>query len=478
MAFNSLSFACFFALFLLLYWMLRNRLKAQNALLLLGSTVFYAFTDWRFVLLLFVLTGSTFILTQYIQSKNASLAKWSFRISLLLSLVMLLFFKYYNFFVDSFESVLGLHPEHSWKMEDLLIPVGISFFTFRVMGYTFDVKNKKIEAETSLLDYANYVSFFPSLLSGPIDKYALMAPQLKKLRSTSSSDWRMSLQQFLWGAFKKWVIADNIGILISEYFMDPGHHPSGSLWLALFLFAIQLYADFSGYSDMAMAVARALGFKITRNFDYPFFAENVAEFWRKWHMSLSSWLTEYVFTPLNIAFRDYEKWGLFLAVFINFTLCGMWHGAGFNYLLYGMLHGLYFIPIIIQGSFFNRKKKKAEQAFPSLTEWRKMIVLMLMIMFSFILFRTATPAQAWGFFRQLFTRSLFNFEIPFQQPLLFAVVAFSVVYMLLKEWKNRNHLIVWQDNRLSVLRLMEYYLLVLMILFFQGKQLTFIYMQF
>ena len=251
--------------------------------------------------------------------------------------------------------------------------LGISFFTFRTLSYLLDIDKGKIKAEKNWVVFFAYVSFFPSILSGPIDRAKNLIPQLEKKRAFDYNQAIDGLRQILWGLFKKIVIADNCAPFVNQIFNNYQSYPSSSLLLGAFFYAIQIYADFSGYSDMAIGISRLMGFNITKNFDFPFFAQNIAEYWRKWHMSLTSWLTDYVFTPLSIAFRDYGKWGLTFAIIINFTIIGIWHGPNWTYVLFGFLHGCYFIPLILRGTMNKKNKIAKGKLFPSFRELINML---------------------------------------------------------------------------------------------------------
>jgi alginate O-acetyltransferase complex protein AlgI len=357
MIFNSAPFFIFFTAFFLLYWLVFNRnLKLQNLLILTGSYVFYAWWDWRFLFLLAGYSLLNFLLGLYMGRVKSQRAKnWLMYTGVIAGLGSLLYFKYSNFFITS---LLGIFPRLDIHTIQLILPLGISFYTFRTLSYLFDIHKGKMQPTTNWVAFFAFVAFFPCLLSGPVDKAKTLLPQLQAKRNFNYTNAADALRQILWGLFKKIVIADNLSLVTNNVYDNYLHLPGSTLLIGIVYFAIQLYADFSGYSDMAIGIARLLGFNITRNFDYPFFAQNIAEFWRKWHISLTSWLTEYVFTPLSITFRDYDKWGLVMAIMINFTLIGIWHGANWTFVLFGILHGFYYIPLIIKGTL-NKKKKIA-----------------------------------------------------------------------------------------------------------------------
>lgn len=437
MIFNSVIFLFFFVLFFALYWFVFNRsLRLQNLFLLLAGYLFYAWSDWRFLAYLIGISALNFFLGICMEKTASPVYKnWLLYVGLIQGIGGLGFFKYFNFFITSFKDAfhllgisLNLHTLN------IIVPLGISFFTFRTLSYLLDINKGKIKPEKNWVIFFAYVSFFPSIMSGPIDRAKNLIPQLEKNRAFDYSQATDGLRQILWGLFKKIVIADNCAPFVNQVFNNYQSYSSSSLLLGAFLYAIQIYADFSGYSDMAIGISRLMGFNIARNFDFPFFAQNIAEFWRKWHMSLTSWLTDYVFTPLSIAFRDYGKLGLTFAIVINFTICGIWHGANWTYVLFGFLHGCYFIPLILS-STMNKKKKTAKgRLLPSLRELINMLATFVLVMLTFIIFRSDNLQQAFHYISSLFTKSLLS--IPDIAPwyLLLLIAVFLMI-----EWSGREY---------------------------------------
>ena len=478
MVFNSTSFALFFVLFFAVYWLVAKNVKLQNLFLLLGSYVFYAWAEWHFLFLLIGISALNFFLGIYIEkSKSPKHRKLLLYIGLIQGIGGLAYFKYYNFFIESFESLFqSLSLSFNLQTLHILIPLGISFFTFRTLSYLLDIDKGKIEATKDWIVFFNYVAFFPSLLSGPIDKARDFAPQLEKERVFEYENGIDGLKQILWGLFKKVVIADNCAVVVNQIFGSFDTLPSSSLWLGMFLYCIQVYADFSGYSDMAIGVSKLLGFKVSKNFDFPFFAQSIPEYWRKWHISLTSWLTEYVFTPLSISFRNYDKLGLIVAIVINFVICGIWHGANWTYVLFGFVHGLYFIPAILSGSMYKKKKVDLNKTFPSFKELVNIITTFIPVMFTFVIFRSETISQAFQYYGKMFTKTILSAPAAF--PLYIA--GFVGIFMVL-EWNGRS-----QDYAMKktfskfpmVFQIMFYFTLLAMIFVFSTKEQQFIYFQF
>lgn len=483
MVFNSIPFVLFFSAFFLLYWLVFNKnLKAQNLLLLTGSYFFYGWTDWRLLSFLIVVSALNFYCGINIGNSKSTKSKRIFLwIGLIQGIGGLLFFKYYNFFVDSFNDAfhaIGLSP--GLPTLQLMVPLGISFFTFRTISYLLDIDKEKTEACNDGLVFFNYVAFFPSILSGPIDKAKTFLPQLEVKRTFEYQNAVDGLRQILWGLFKKVVIANNCAVITNDVFTHYQTLPASSLVIGMFLYTIQIYADFSGYSDMAIGIARLLGFNSTKNFDFPFFAQNIADFWRRWHISLTAWLTEYVFTPLSIYFRDYANTGLILAIVINFTLIGIWHGANWTYILFGFLHGLYYIPLIWKGTL-NKKKKLAHVG---LREIFNMVKTFLLVMLTFVIFRATNIAEAFDFYKHLGVKSLL--QVPVLQGvsiLYFVSILTYIAFMFVMEWnaRNNNHALEHFGIQWSKTIRWSFYCMLALIIYYFSSMVSnqdFIYLQF
>lgn len=483
MIFNSYSFLLFFAVFFILYWIFfEKNLKLQNILLLLSSYFFYIWADWRLLSYLIAVSLLNYFLGLLIEKeKNQTKRKLFLYIGLLQGMGGLFYFKYFNFFIESFNELFEiLNANLNYQTLSIIAPLGISFFTFRTMSYLLDIDKGKITATRDWLIFFNYVSFFPSLLSGPIDKAKLLVPQLEKRREFDKFQITDGLRQILWGLFKKAVIADNIATITNPIFDNHLDQSGSNLLFGAFLYTIQIYADFSGYTDMAIGIARLLGFKITKNFDFPYFAQNIAEFWRKWHMSLTLWLTEYVFTPLSIAFRDLSKFGIILAIVINFTIVGIWHGANWTYILFGFLHGLYFIPLIIKGNMNKKKKTNKNALIPSLNELINMIATFTLVMFTFIVFRANSVEHAWNYFIHIFSSSVFSTPTMLGTRHTMITLTLMILFMF-TEWLGRNGeyaIEILGLNWKTPVRWAFYYFIILSIYWFTGNQQQFIYFQF
>jgi len=438
MLFNSVIFLVFFTVFLILYWKIFiKNLKAQNIFILIASYFFYAWWDIRFLLLLFSSSLIHFILGIYIRkTENLKWQKMLLFIGIFQGIGLLLFFKYFNFFIHSL-----LNLFHSFNINSnlhsltIILPLGISFYTFKGIGYLLDIYNEKIEPSKDPFVFFTYLSFFPTLLSGPIDSAYSFIPQLEKKRSFDFSKIIDGFLQILWGFFKKLVVADNCAVVTNYLFDNYSTLPASSLLLATFLYTIQLYADFSGYSDMAIGFSRLLGFNVTKNFNFPFYAQNIADFWQRWHISLTSWMTEYVFTPLSFTFRSLGKLGIVLALLLNFILVGFWHGPNWTYIFYGFLHGCYFIPLVLGKGI--TKVKFNNKVFPSFIEFAKMLGTFSLVMFSLLIFKASSLTQAVSYFSHFFSSSIFQIPIVFNVQSSLVVISFCMI-VLLVEWVQRN----------------------------------------
>lgn len=357
MLFNSFTFFVFLPIVFILYWfVLRTKLKAQNALILVASYVFYAWWDWRFLSLILFSTLLDFYLGKALGKSNSKKRSKSLLwTSLLVNLGFLGIFKYFNFFIDSWvEAWGGLGVDLELSTLSIILPVGISFYTFQTLSYTIDVYRKELQPTHSLLNFAAYVAFFPQLVAGPIERATRLLPQFRQARTFSYQVAKSGVYLIIWGLFKKVVIADNCAFFVNQIFDNPDNFSSAELGLGAVLFAFQIYGDFSGYSDIAIGTARLFGFQLMTNFAFPYFSRDIAEFWRRWHISLSTWFRDYLYIPLggsrvrrSLQVRN---------VLIIFLVSGFWHGANWTFIIWGALHALFFLPLL----FFKLNRKYLE----------------------------------------------------------------------------------------------------------------------
>ena len=342
MLFNSLAFLVFFIVVCVLMALTNlpvfaampreKRLRLRHILLLLASYVFYGWWDWRFCFLMLALTLVAHVCALQMDTPRH---KAALVIGVVVPLLVLGIFKYYNFFVDSFCAAFGLIRAGTLR---IILPVGISFYTFQSLSYTIDVYRGKLKAERSFLRLALYIAFFPQLVAGPIVKAGDFLPQLREERNISLKNLEPGLQVMLFGLFKKIVIADNIASFVDAVHQAPAAYSAGTLMLCTYAYFVQLYCDFSGYSDMAVGCARCLGYDLPRNFNVPFLSPNVNEFWKRWHISLSAWLTEYLYFPLGGSRKGEAR--TCLNILINMTVCGLWHGSAWTFVFWGFLSGV------------------------------------------------------------------------------------------------------------------------------------------
>ncbi len=483
MLFNSLNFALFLPIIFALYWLVgqekivKKQLRLQNIALLLASYFFYACWDWRFVFLLFFSTFLDFFTGLKIQNTaDNRLKKTGLFLSIGINLGFLGVFKYYNFFLESWLKafyLLGFQP--NLHTLNIVLPVGISFYTFHGVSYVIDVYKNKIRAETNFIDYAVFVSFFPLLVAGPIERATHLLPQIKQPRRFEYERAADGLRQVLWGLFKKIVIADQCAVWANIAFDNEVHNGSDLLWGA-FCFAMQIYGDFSGYSDIALGVARLFGIELLQNFAYPYFSRDIAEFWRRWHISLSSWFKDYLYIPLGGS-----RGGLFATLqntLIIFLVSGFWHGANWTFLAWGLLNAFYIMPAIIFNTHRNHLNIVAQGRFlPRFKEFFQIITTFSLTVFAWIFFRANSLSHAFLFIKTLFSASLFTKLNAFPKKLAVLIAIFMLIEWLGRE--NRYAIEKLGLNWKRGWRLLFYYFLSLLILWYnQLVSQNFIYFQF
>jgi alginate O-acetyltransferase complex protein AlgI len=478
MLFNSIHFAIFLPVVFALHWFLAARSRrAQNTLLLVASYFFYACWDWRF---LFLLLFST-MLDYYSGLKiagagNKAVRKCWLWLSILINLGILGVFKYYNFFAESFAAAIGqLGLRASPSTLNLILPVGISFYTFHGLSYIIDVYKGKIDAERNVADYALFVSFFPLLVAGPIERATHLLPQLRKLRTFDYGKAVDGLRQILWGLVKKMIIADNCGEQADLIFANPSAASGSTLLLGAFYFSMQIYGDFSGYSDIALGTARLFGIDLLRNFAYPYFSRDIAEFWRRWHISLSSWFRDYVYIPLGGSRGT--VWMRIRNVFIIFILSGLWHGANWTFVAWGTLHALFFLPLMLTSRNRDHLSIVPGRYLPSFPDAARILLTFSLVMIGWIFFRADDIGQAFVYLSQMFSISLFTTPAHFSRPVMLLVFLFLIVEWLGRKQEFAIAAIGWKWRR--PLRWVTYSLLVFLIgMFMKTEKINFIYFQF
>ncbi|WP_345140549.1 MBOAT family O-acyltransferase [Flavobacterium ginsengiterrae] len=482
MFFNSLNFAIFLPIVFVLYWFILNKsFKSQNILLLLSSYFFYACWDWRFLFLLIFSTMLDYFSGIKISESNSKAAKkfW-FWFSISINLGFLGVFKYYNFFVESFAETVANFGVHINPLTlDVLLPVGISFYTFHGLSYVIDIYKERISAEKNIVDYSVFVSFFPLLVAGPIERATHLLPQIQRKRVFDYTKAVDGLRQILWGLFKKVVIADQCAQYANDIFNNSAEYSGSTLVLGAVFFAFQIYGDFSGYSDIAIGTARLFGIDLLRNFAFPYFSRDIAEFWRRWHISLSTWFRDYLYIPLGGS-----KGGMWKKVrntFIIFLVSGFWHGANWTFIVWGFLHALYIMPSIV----FNTNRKNLDivaqgKYMPNLKEIFQMGLTFSLTVFAWIFFRANNLEHALAYISEIFSSSLFTFPKyhgdDFKRTLFLILLFFTIV-----EWFGREEQFAIAKLGLKwkpVFRYALYYVIIIAIFWFSGKEQQFIYFQF
>ena len=438
MLFNSTEFLIFLPIVFILYWIVfRKSLAAQNVLILLASYLFYAWWDWRF---LFLLLLSTFIdygfgLLIYKSEKKKKLFLW---LSIINNLGILAFFKYYNFFAQSTKdlfSQIGFEA-HPYFL-NIVLPVGISFYTFHGMSYVFDIYRGKVIPTKNYIDYSVFVSFFPLLVAGPIERATHLLPQVQRVRSFSTPQFKDGIKLIVWGFFKKVVVADSIAPIVDEIFQNHSQHSGLTLAFGAILFSIQIYGDFSGYTDIALGTAKLFGFELITNFKFPYFSRNIAEFWRRWHISLSSWFRDYLYIPLGGS--KVSKWKAIRNTFIIFLVSGFWHGANWTYIFWGGLHAVLFIPLLVLK--VNRKHVAEDVAagriLPTPKELIQIVTTFLLVTFAWIFFRAESVSLAFSFISRMFSdlNSTLEYSLIFYFDIAMILLMVIYDYILLKKFR-------------------------------------------
>jgi alginate O-acetyltransferase complex protein AlgI len=480
MLFNSIDFALFFPIVFILYWFVANKnLSAQNLLLLVASFVFYGWWDTRFLLLLMFSTLLGYFTAIWIH--DARSRRWKvfwFWISIVANVGFLGVFKYFNFFAESFQSMLQAFGIKSdlWTLE-IILPIGISFYTFHGLSYVIDVYKGQIKPERKVVEYGVFVSFFPLLVAGPIERATHLLPQIQRRREFSYSSAVDGMRQILWGLFKKVVVADGAAEYANLIFNNSDDYSGTTLLMGAVFFSFQIYCDFSGYSDIALGTARLFGIELIRNFAFPYFSRDIAEFWRRWHISLSSWFRDYLYIPLGGS-----KGGAWMRVrntFAIFIVSGFWHGANWTFIVWGALNAIYFLPLLLtKRNRVNLETVAQGRHLPSIRELYAMVSTFGLVMLGWIFFRANDLGHALAYVRGIFTRDLFSSP---QLPASSTVTLCFMFFMLVVEWfgRERKHALEnFGVRQPAFMRWAFYGFLTACVIVFSGKEQEFIYFQF
>ena len=478
MLFNSLQFLLFFPIVFIVFWLIpSHKLKFRNLFLLACSYLFYGWWDFRFLGLIILSTILDYSAAIGISNtEKPNYRKFWLGFSLLANLGMLGFFKYYNFFADSLVDALAMVGiAADIERLSLILPVGISFYTFQTMSYSIDVYRREISATKDLLAFSAYVAFFPQLVAGPIERARNLLPQFFQPVHLERAQCVDGLRQIVWGFFKKVVVADHCALWANQIFEQPESQDGLTLWLGAFYFTLQIYGDFSGYSDMAIGLAKLLGFNLMQNFAFPYFSRDMAEFWRRWHISLSTWFRDYLYFPLGGSRLSFST--TVRNTFIIFIVSGFWHGANWTFVVWGALNALYFLPLLLVGQ--NRKNLGVigQHGFPTLREMMGVMFTFTLAMIAWVFFRSENISAAMVYVTGMFSKPWIWSEAihSFSKLTLIMVAILFVV-----EWFNRKglHGLQGLDRLPAWLRMLTYIFLVGCILLYRGENQQFIYFQF
>ena len=481
MLFNSIDFAIFLPICFFIYWFfLSNNIKYQNLFIAVSSYIFYAWWDWRFLSLIFVSTIVDFYVAKKIHVSREKTRKKLLIFSLFINIGLLCFFKYYNFFLDNFVSAFSFFGfSFNAKSLSIILPVGISFYTFQTISYSIDIYKKKIKPSDDFISFVAFVSFFPQLVAGPIERAANLLPQFHKKRIFSYETASDGMRQILWGLFKKIVIADNCAVFVNEIFANYSEYSSSTLFLGAVFFAFQIYGDFSGYSDMAIGIAKLFGFHLMQNFSFPYFSRDIAEFWRRWHISLSTWFRDYIYIPLGGSRVSTVK--KIRNIFIIFIVSGFWHGANWTFIIWGLLNAIYFLPLMILNKNRNNLNIIAkDKNLPNLKEIISVIFTFFFTVIAWIFFRSDNVTKAISYITNLLDLSIFTLP-QIISPKIDMLYTYCMLFIfLIFEWINRDKYFGLDiKNYKKKLRWFLYLFFVLLIMFFGVfKNDTFIYFQF
>ncbi|MBR4119239.1 MAG: MBOAT family protein [Bacteroidales bacterium] len=480
MLFNSLEFLIFLPIVFILYWFVFRQLKIQNLFIVIASYIFYGWWDKEFLILI-AITSLLSYLSGIVIEKFEGKRLWQKVISasnIILNIGILGYFKYCNFFGESFAQMLNsLGINVDWVTLDIILPVGISFYTFQALSYSIDVYRGKIKATRDIVAFFAYISFFPQLVAGPIERATNLLPQMLKKRSFDYSLAVDGCRQIIWGFFKKMVVADNCAIAVDTIWGNYQNESGFTLMMGGVFFAFQIYGDFSGYSDIAIGSAKLFGINLKQNFNFPYFSRNIAEFWRRWHISLTTWFKDYLYIPLGGSKCSMPR--VILNTFIIFTVSGIWHGANWTFIVWGVYNALLFIPLLLTKQ--NRKYLDVvakDRVLPTFKELSQITLTFILAVFGWIIFRSASIEEAIEFISIILSSSVLDIGLPYGKGALVAIA-----FMLIVEWFNRDKSYGLQISgsgvfKYSAIRWCIYYGIIIATILFMSANKSFIYFQF
>ncbi len=471
MSFNSLEYLFFLPIVFLLYWFVFKRLKIQNLLIVVASYIFYGWWDWRFLILI-AFTSLCSYLTgiQIGKQRETGGGKFFTALNIIINLLILGIFKYYNFFAESLQHLLSAFSFNAdFVTLKIILPVGISFYTFQALSYTIDVYRGKIVATNDIVSFFAYISFFPQLVAGPIERATNLLPQMQTKRTFNYNQAVDGIQQIVWGLFKKMVVADNCAYYVNNIWNDYANQNTWTLVSGAVFFAFQIYGDFSGYSDIAIGSAKLFGIRLMRNFKLPYFSLSIPDFWKRWHISLNTWFVDYLYIPLGGSRCSKAKW--FRNTMIIFLVSGLWHGANWTFICWGAYHALLFLPYMILG------RTKGDSSLDKLTFKKAAGILttFCLVVIGWVIFRANTITEAYDYILSMFTNGMAGKN-------MVPISAYKyIVLLLVIEWLSRKQeqpFSLVQAIRLPVVRFAIYFLAVVFILIFAAPSQGFIYFQF
>ncbi|MFD0965101.1 MBOAT family O-acyltransferase [Pseudofulvibacter geojedonensis] len=478
MLFNSFDFALFLPIVFITYWLIPSKkINLQNAFIVLASYFFYGCWDWRFLSLIIFSTVLDYTIGIYLNNeKSKKKRKALLWLSIIVNLGFLAVFKYYNFFIDNFVEVFSIFGiKLNITSLQIILPVGISFYTFQTLSYTIDVYKNKLNPTKNFFAFSAFVSFFPQLVAGPIERATNLLPQFHFKRTFNYNKAIDGLRQILWGLFKKIVIADNCAEYANYIFNNSEQFNGSTLFLGAIFFAFQIYGDFSGYSDIAIGTSRLFGFHLKQNFAFPYFSRDIAEFWRRWHMSLSTWFRDYLYIPLGGSKGSTVK--KIRNVFIIFIVSGFWHGANWTFIAWGTINALYFLPLML----FNKNRRNTNivaegKLLPTFSEILSIVITFSITVLAWIFFRAENISHAFGILNKIFSSSFLS--VPQKKPI---ELFYLIIFFLIIEWLGREKQYALENLQLKwnvISRWFFYLTIIVLIYFFNGQQQEFIYFQF
>ena len=477
MLFNSFEFLVFLPVVFALYWFVFKDRKPQNLLIVIARYVFYGWWDRKFLFLIAFTSFCSFLSGKFIAKNedNPKKQKWISAANIIVNLSVLGVFKYYNFFAESLAGLLSVFGfQADFVTLNVILPVGISFYTFQALSYSIDVYKGKIKATDDIVEFFAYISFFPQLVAGPIERATNLLPQFQKDRSFDYAKAVDGMRQMLWGFFKKMVVADNCATFVNQHWAEYQSLPMVTLMLLGVLFAFQIYCDFSGYSDIAIGCARLFGFDLKQNFNFPYFSRSIPEFWRRWHISLTTWFRDYIYFPLGGS--RCNKWKIIRNVFIVWAVSGLWHGANWTFVCWGLYHAAL---LAVYNILSINTKYKEPVTLNNVKSIFQVGLTFVLAVIGWIIFRAENIGQAVDYFKSMVSNPLIDFSMLYSQRALFG---FTAILMIV-EWLQREkvHALQFPDNKVFKYRIVRwgvYYALIILINTYSVNSQTFIYFQF